>query len=139
MSSYARTGSARSASGTSVGGQAPAPQDVDRAHDRDLRGAWCVVSGLFRGFVAEWLGRLPDAGLRAELVVASVVSTHNEVPRAGGAHDPSEPLDHALGYVIATFRHLERPQENWGQVVVATFSQAVMAAVRQHLDSRPSS
>ncbi|UBU18582.1 TetR family transcriptional regulator [Nonomuraea gerenzanensis] len=100
---------------------------------------------LFREFVGAWLGDSPDAGLRAELMAASVVSAHNQVLRgwlrAGGTYDPSGPLDHALGYVIATFRHLEQPQETGEQVVVATFSrtaspQAVMAAIQQHLDSR---
>ncbi|WP_020546839.1 TetR/AcrR family transcriptional regulator [Nonomuraea coxensis] len=100
---------------------------------------------LFREFVGAWLGDSPDAGLRAELMAASVVAAHNQVLRgwlrAGGAYDPSGPLDHALGYVIATFRQLEQPQDS-EQVVVATFSraaspQAVMAAIQQHLDARP--
>jgi AcrR family transcriptional regulator len=100
---------------------------------------------LFREFVGEWLGDSPDAGLRAELMAASVVAAHNQVLRgwlrSGGDYDPSGRLDHAFGYVIATFRHLEQPQDNAEQVVVATFSrtaspQAVMAAIQQHLDTR---
>ncbi|MFI7702281.1 TetR family transcriptional regulator [Nonomuraea sp. NPDC049480] len=100
---------------------------------------------LFREFVGAWLGDSPDADLRAELMAASVVSAHNQVLRgwlrAGGTYDPSGPLDHALGYVIATFRHLEQPQETGDQVVVATFTrstspQAVMAAIQRHLQPR---
>ncbi|PZG18150.1 TetR family transcriptional regulator [Nonomuraea aridisoli] len=103
---------------------------------------------LFREFVGEWLDDSPDAGLRAELMAASVVAAHNQVLRgwlrAGGTYDPSGPLDHALGYVIATFRHLEQPQEHGEQVIVAAFPrtaspQAVMAAIRRHLDARPPS
>ncbi|MEV5411123.1 TetR family transcriptional regulator [Thermopolyspora sp. NPDC052614] len=98
---------------------------------------------LFREFVGEWLAGSPDADLRAELMAASVVAAHNQVLRgwlrAGGTYDPFGPLDHALGYVIATFRHLEQPRES-DQVVVATFSrqaspEAVMAAIQQHLSS----
>ncbi|GAA2898933.1 TetR family transcriptional regulator [Streptosporangium fragile] len=100
---------------------------------------------LFREFIAGWLSDSPDAALRAELMASSVVAAHNQVLRgwlrAGGRHDPFGPLDHALQYVITTFRHLERPQdraEDAGQVVVATFSraaspEAVMDAVRAHL------
>ncbi|MEU4227630.1 TetR family transcriptional regulator [Nonomuraea sp. NPDC026600] len=100
---------------------------------------------LFREFVGEWLGDSPDADLRAELMAASVVAAHNQVLRgwlrSGGTYDPSGPLDHALRYVIATFRHLEQPQENGDQVVVAAFTRstsphAVMAAIQQHLDAR---
>ncbi|MGV9378161.1 TetR family transcriptional regulator [Nonomuraea sp. NPDC003707] len=99
---------------------------------------------LFREFVGEWLGDSPDAGLRAELMAASVVAAHNQVLRgwlrAGGTYDPSGPLDHALRYVIATFRHLEKPQDKGDQIVVATFSRAaspqdVMAVIQQHLES----
>ncbi|GII67483.1 hypothetical protein Skr01_75680 [Sphaerisporangium krabiense] len=99
---------------------------------------------LFREFVGEWLGASPDAGLRAELMAASVVTAHNQVLRgwlrAGGTYDPSTPLDHALGYVIATFRHLEQPQEKSDEIVVAAFPrsatpQAVMTAIQQHLES----
>ncbi len=98
---------------------------------------------LFREFVGAWLAGSPDADLRAELMAASVVAAHNQVLRgwlrAGGTYDPSGPLDHALGYVIATFRHLEQPRES-DQVVVATFSreaspEAVMAAIQRHLGS----
>jgi AcrR family transcriptional regulator len=97
---------------------------------------------LFREFVGAWLGDSPDADLRAELMASSVVAAHNQVLRgwlrAGGAYDPSEPLDHAFRYVIATFRHLEQPKEPSDQIVVATFSrstspQDVMEAIQQHL------
>ncbi|MBB4699637.1 TetR/AcrR family transcriptional regulator [Sphaerisporangium siamense] len=99
---------------------------------------------LFREFVGAWLGASPDADLRAELMAASVVAAHNQVLRgwlrAGGTYDPSAPLDHALGYVIATFRHLEQPQDKGDEIVVAAFPrsatpQAVMSAVRRHLES----
>lgn len=101
---------------------------------------------LFREFIAEWLGDAPDAALRAELMASSVVAAHNQVLRgwlrAGGTYDPFGPLDHALHYVIATFRHLEQPQEPDEQVVVATFKRsaspgAVMEAIRAHLESPP--
>jgi Transcriptional regulator len=102
---------------------------------------------LFREFIGSWLGGAPDADLRAELMAASVVAAHNQVLRgwlrAGGTHDPFGPLDHALGYVIATFHHLEQPKEPADdQVVVATFPrsaspQAVMEAIRAHLNSQP--
>ncbi|GAA5037113.1 AcrR family transcriptional regulator [Thermocatellispora tengchongensis] len=102
---------------------------------------------LFREFIGEWLGDSPDAGLRAELMAASVVAAHNQVLRgwlrAGGTYDPFGPLDHALQYVIATFRHLEQPhREGEEQVVVAAFTRsasprAVMEAIQLHLESRP--
>ena len=101
---------------------------------------------LFREFIAEWLGDAPDAALRAELMAASVVAAHNQVLRgwlrAGGTYDPSGPLDHALQYVISTFRHLEQPhQPADDQVVVVAFRSsaspaAVMEAIRTHLDGR---
>jgi AcrR family transcriptional regulator len=98
---------------------------------------------LFREFVSTWLRGSPDADLRAELMAASVVAAHNQVLRgwlrAGGTYDPTGPLDHALGYVIATFRHLEQPRDE-DEVVVAAFPrgtspEAVMAAIRRRLDS----
>lgn len=104
---------------------------------------------LFREYVADWLSDSPDAALRAELMASSVVAAHNQVLRgwlrAGGTYDPFEPLDHALQYVIATFRHLEKPQEpeeRTGQIVVATFQrsaspEAVMEAIRAHLETQP--
>ncbi|MGI5158934.1 TetR family transcriptional regulator [Microbispora sp. CA-102843] len=102
---------------------------------------------LFREFIGKWLAGTPDADLRAELMAGSVVAAHNQVLRgwlrAGGTYDPSGPLDHALQYVIATFRHLEQPKEPGNeQVVVATFSrstspQAVMEAIEKHLNTRP--
>ncbi len=101
---------------------------------------------LFREFIGKWLAGTPDADLRAELMAASVVAAHNQVLRgwlrAGGTYDPSGPLDQALGYVIATFRHLERPQDGRDDVVVATFSRsasplAVMEAIQGHLRPRP--
>ncbi|GGO20689.1 TetR family transcriptional regulator [Microbispora rosea subsp. aerata] len=98
---------------------------------------------LFREFIGKWLAGTPDADLRAELMAASVVAAHNQVLRgwlrAGGAYDPLGPLDRALGYVIAAFRHLERPEDGGdGQVLVATFSssatpEAVMDAIRAQL------
>jgi AcrR family transcriptional regulator len=99
---------------------------------------------LFREFVGDWLTGSPDAPLRAELMASSVVAAHNQVLRgwlrANGGHDPFEPLDHALQYVITTFRHLEKPYDGAGQVVVASFSRtaspdAVMDAIRAHLES----
>ncbi|MEU6720518.1 TetR family transcriptional regulator [Nonomuraea sp. NPDC046802] len=116
-------------------------REVPALRDREIASV-ARYQRLFREFVGAWLGDSPDAGLRAELMAASVVAAHNQVLRgwlrAGGTYDPSGPLDHALGYVIATFRHLEQPQESGDQVVVATFSrtaspQAVMAAIQQHL------
>lgn len=102
---------------------------------------------LFREFIGAWLAGSPDAGLRAELMAASVVAAHNQVLRgwlrAGGTYDPSGPLDHALGYVIATFHHLEQPKEPGDdQIVVAAFNraaspQAVMEAIQTHLSSHP--
>ncbi|WP_062358038.1 TetR family transcriptional regulator [Herbidospora yilanensis] len=94
---------------------------------------------LFREFIGTWMAGTPDADLRAELMSASVVAAHNQVLRgwlrAGGAHDPFGPLDHALRYVIATFQYAEQPKD---QIVVAAFPssaspQAVMEAVRLHL------
>ncbi|MFC4015055.1 TetR family transcriptional regulator [Nonomuraea purpurea] len=119
-------------------------REVPALRDREIASV-ARYQRLFREFVGAWLGDSPDAGLRAELMAASVVAAHNQVLRgwlrAGGTYDPSGPLDHALGYVIATFRHLEQPQESGDQVVVATFSrtaspQAVMAAIQQHLGPR---
>ncbi|MEV0831157.1 TetR/AcrR family transcriptional regulator [Nonomuraea rubra] len=116
-------------------------RQVPALRDREIASV-ARYQRLFREFVGTWLGDTPDAGLRAELMAASVVAAHNQVLRgwlrAGGTYDPSDRLDHALGYVIATFRHLEQPQED-DQIVVATFSraatpQAVMAAIQQHLD-----
>ncbi|GAA2211732.1 TetR family transcriptional regulator [Nonomuraea monospora] len=118
-------------------------RQVPALRDREIASV-ARYQRLFREFVGAWLGDSPDAGLRAELMAASVVAAHNQVLRgwlrSGGTYDPSGPLDHALGYVIATFRHLEQPQDD-DQVVVATFSraatpQAVMAAIQQHLESR---
>ncbi|GAA3597940.1 TetR family transcriptional regulator [Nonomuraea rosea] len=118
-------------------------RQVPALRDREIASV-ARYQRLFREFVGEWLGDAPDAGLRAELMAASVVSAHNQVLRgwlrAGGTYDPADPLDHALGYVIATFRHLDQPQEKSEQVVVAAFSrsaspQAVMAAIQQHLES----
>ncbi|GLW07129.1 TetR family transcriptional regulator [Microtetraspora sp. NBRC 13810] len=103
---------------------------------------------LFREFVADWLDGSPDAALRAELMAASVVAAHNQVLRgwlrAEGRHDPFGPLDHALQYVITTFRHLEKPRgrETSDRVVVAAFRSSaspdtVMDAIRAQLDARP--
>ncbi|MFC7640278.1 TetR family transcriptional regulator [Streptosporangium lutulentum] len=104
---------------------------------------------LFREYVGDWLGDSTDAVLRAELMASSVVAAHNQVLRgwlrAGGAYDPFGPLDHALQYVIATFRHLEKPQEPGGdddQIVVAAFPRSaspevVMETVRAYLRARP--
>jgi AcrR family transcriptional regulator len=119
-------------------------REVPALRDREIASV-ARYQRLFREFVGAWLGDSPDAGLRAELMAASVVAAHNQVLRgwlrAGGTYDPSGPLDHALGYVIATFRQLEQPRDS-EQVVVATFSrsaspQAVMAAIQQHLDAGP--
>ncbi|GAA4985112.1 AcrR family transcriptional regulator [Nonomuraea thailandensis] len=119
-------------------------RQVPALRDREIASV-ARYQRLFREFVGKWLGDSPDAGLRAELMAASVVAAHNQVLRgwlrAGGSYDPSGRLDHALGYVIATFRHLEQPQDQSEQVVVAAFSrtaspQAVMAAIQQHLESR---
>jgi AcrR family transcriptional regulator len=119
-------------------------REVPALRDREIASV-ARYQRLFREFVGEWLGDSPDAGLRAELMAASVVAAHNQVLRgwlrAGGAYDPFGLLDHALGYVIATFRHLEQPQEKGEQVVVATFSRsasprAVMEAIQAHLEAR---
>ncbi|MEZ0077132.1 TetR/AcrR family transcriptional regulator [Planotetraspora sp. GP83] len=101
---------------------------------------------LFREFVGDWLGDSPDAALRAELMAASVVAAHNQVLRGwlrdNGRHDPFGPLDHALQYVITTFRHLEKSRDerdhDTGQIVVATFRSSaspdtVMDAIRAQL------
>ncbi|GAB1818676.1 TetR family transcriptional regulator [Herbidospora sp. RD11066] len=94
---------------------------------------------LFREFIGTWLAGSPDADLRAELMSASVVAAHNQVLRgwlrAGGTYDPSDILDHALRYVIATFQYAEQPKND--QVVVAAFSrsaspQAIMEALQIH-------
>ncbi|MBB2747156.1 UNVERIFIED_ORG: AcrR family transcriptional regulator [Microbispora rosea subsp. rosea] len=100
---------------------------------------------LFREFIGKWLVGTPDADLRAELMAASVVAAHNQVLRgwlrAGGTYDPSPLLDHAMGYVVAIFRHWEQPGKSGDdEVVVATFSrsaspQAVMEAIQAHLQS----
>ncbi|MCC5579002.1 TetR family transcriptional regulator [Microtetraspora sp. AC03309] len=104
---------------------------------------------LFREYVGDWLAGSPDAALRAELMASSVVAAHNQVLRgwlrARGSYDPFEPLDHALQYVIRTFRHLENlegPRDGGDQVVVAAFPRSaspddVMDAIRAHLGSRP--
>ncbi|GLX11177.1 TetR family transcriptional regulator [Microbispora sp. NBRC 16548] len=101
---------------------------------------------LFREFIGKWLVGTPDADLRAELMAASVVAAHNQVLRGwlrtGGTYDPSPLLDHAMGYVVAIFRHWEQPGKSGDdEVVVATFSrsaspQAVMEAIQAHLQPR---
>ncbi|WP_248963667.1 TetR/AcrR family transcriptional regulator [Sphaerisporangium perillae] len=103
---------------------------------------------LFREFVGDWLGDSPDAALRAELMAASVVAAHNQVLRgwlrANGGHDPFPALDHALQYVITTFRHLERSRDDGDQdadrVIVAAFRgsaspDTVMDAIRTQLQT----
>ncbi|WP_214104857.1 TetR family transcriptional regulator [Acrocarpospora catenulata] len=101
---------------------------------------------LFREFIVRSLAGTPDADLRAELMAASAVAAHNQVLRgwlrAGGTYDPSGPLDHALGYVIETFRHQERQPHARDEIVVAAFPrsaspQAVMDAIQAQLNSRP--
>lgn len=118
---------------------------VSALRDREIASV-ARYQRLFREFIGTWLTGSPDADLRAELMAASVVAAHNQVLRgwlrAGGTYDPSGHLDHALGYVIATFRHLERPQDDSDQIIVATFNrsaspQAVMKAIRAHLGPRP--
>ncbi len=120
-------------------------RQVPALRDREITSV-ARYQRLFREFIGKMLDGSPDADLRAELMASSVVAAHNQVLRgwlrAGGTYDPSDLLDHAMRYVIATFRQLEQPHEPGSeQIVVATFSrsaspQAVMAAVEKHLRSR---
>ncbi|WP_276309252.1 TetR/AcrR family transcriptional regulator [Nakamurella deserti] len=61
---------------------------------------------LFREFIADWMGSVPDAALRAELMASSVVAAHNHVLRRwlrGDTSSPIEEVDAALAQVVALF------------------------------------
>jgi AcrR family transcriptional regulator len=61
---------------------------------------------LFREFIAEWMGSVPDAALRAELMASSVVAAHNHVLRRwlrGDTGTPIEEVDAAMARVVALF------------------------------------
>ncbi len=61
---------------------------------------------LFREFIADWMGDVPDAALRAELMAAAVVAAHNHVLRRwlrGDTDDPLPEVDAAMAEVVALF------------------------------------
>jgi AcrR family transcriptional regulator len=61
---------------------------------------------LFREFIAGWMGDVPDAALRAELMASSVVAAHNHVLRRwlrGDTDRPVEEVDAAMAHVVAMF------------------------------------
>ncbi|MGI5243567.1 TetR/AcrR family transcriptional regulator [Dactylosporangium sp. CA-139066] len=76
---------------------------------------------LFREFIADWMGPAPGAALRAELMAAAVVSSHNHVLRRWlrrDADDPAAELDAAMAQVVSLFTRPDEPAGASGTTVV---------------------
>ncbi len=61
---------------------------------------------VFRAFIHEWLGAGPDTALKAELMAAAVVTTHNHVLRRwlrGLTQEPEAEFDGAMTQTLALF------------------------------------
>jgi AcrR family transcriptional regulator len=66
---------------------------------------------VFYRFILDWLGGGPDTALRAELMAAAVVTTHNHVLRRwlrGQTEQPEVEFDAAMSWTVGLFA--ERPE-----------------------------
>lgn len=78
---------------------------VAALRDREIASA-AKYQRLFREFIAEWMGPSEQSALRAELMAAAVVASHNHVLRRWLRREAAEPLveiDAAMSQVVALF------------------------------------
>jgi AcrR family transcriptional regulator len=117
---------------------------VAALRDREIASA-ARYQRLFREFIADWMGPAEDSALRAELMAAAVVASHNHVLRRWLRREATEPLveiETAMAQVVALF---SAPEEMVGAgegttVVILRTPQSVedvAATVRRALDQRP--
>lgn len=78
---------------------------------------------VFRTFIHEWLGGGPDTALKAELMAAAVVTTHNHVLRRwlrGLTQQPEAEFDTAMAQVLDLFTERDPADATTSVVVVRT-------------------
>lgn len=96
---------------------------------------------LFREFIADWMGGVPDAALQAELMASSVVAAHNHVLRRwlrGDTDAPVAEVDAAMARVVAMFSHPAERSDGGTTVVVLRTGRSlddVLPAVRRAIDA----
>jgi AcrR family transcriptional regulator len=78
---------------------------------------------VFRAFIHEWLGGGPDTALKAELMAAAVVTTHNHVLRRwlrGLTQQPEAEFDTAMAQVLDLFTERDPADATTSVVVLRT-------------------
>jgi AcrR family transcriptional regulator len=111
---------------------------VPALRDRENAGVRQYHNVLYR-FLHDWLGGDPDTALRAELMAAAVVTTHNHVLRRwlrGETDRPEAEFDAAMSWVIGLFAE---PSGDTAVVVLHTTKplDAILPALRGVLDESP--
>ena len=116
---------------------------VAALRDREIASA-ARYQRLFREFIAEWMGPSEESALRAELMAAAVVASHNHVLRRWLRREATDPLveiDAAMAQVVSLFSPADdvgRVGDNTTVVILRT-SQSVddVAATVRHALHQP--